>query len=202
MTVSNTFNPQESPVCLSLIACIFACSVLALRNKRLFFAGLLHPVTVSRKKEYYRLVTSDLIHNDLVHLFVNVFALFAVGSQLEEYLRSINSQGSLLFVFVYLCSCVSGTFFTFLMHRKDFEFSSAGASGSVLGCMMSFMILQPYHIAFYIPVVGGVINMYTALIYIVFLIVYQLRTANPLVNNEVHFYGALGGIISALIIKG
>lgn len=201
MTHSNNFNPQESPVCLLLIATMTACSLLALKNQRLFFAAILHPVTVNRKKEYYRLFSSDLIHNDVAHLFVNVFALFAVGSQLEEYLRSVNTMGSFWFAVIYLCSCVCGTFFTFLRHRKDIEFSSAGASGSVLGCMMSFMILQPYHIAFYMPLIGGVINMYAALIYIVFLILYQIKAANPLVNNEVHFYGALGGIVCALILK-
>jgi membrane associated rhomboid family serine protease len=201
MTTTNRFNPHESPVCLSILAIVTIYGLFALKNQRLFVAGMMHPVTVKRKKEYYRLVSSDFVHNDLMHLFINAFALFAIGSQLEEYLRGVKSAGSFWFLAIYLSSCICGTFFTFLRHRNDFEFSSAGASGSILGCMMGFMILQPYHIAFYLPVFGGIVNLYTALIYIIFLIGYQLKTANPLVNNEVHFYGALGGIVCALLIK-
>lgn len=201
MTASNRFNPQETPVCLSLLGIIIIGSLLALKKQRLFLSGIMHPVSIKKEKEYYRLFTSDAIHNDLIHLLINAFALFAVGSQLEEYLRTVKSFGSVWFLVIYLTSCLFGNVLTFLKYRNDFAFSSAGASGSILGCMMAFMILQPYHIAFYVPVAGGIVNLYTALIYILFLIGYQLRSKNPLVNNEVHFYGALGGIISALLIK-
>lgn len=201
MTPSNRFNPQETPVCLSLLAIIIISSLLALKKQRLFFAGIMHPVSVKKGKEYYRLITSDIVHNDLMHLFINAFALFAVGSQLEEYLRAVRDFGSIWFLVIYMTSCLFGNVFTFLKYRNDFNFSSAGASGSILGCMMSFMILQPNHIAFYLPVLGGITNLYTAVIYILFLIGYQLRSKNPLINNEVHFYGAIGGIVSALFLK-
>lgn len=201
MTPSNRFNPQETPVCLSLLGIIVLSSLVALKKHRLFLAGIMHPVSIKKDKEYYRLVTSDAVHNDLVHLFINSFALFAVGSQLEEYLRAVKSFGSIWFLAIYITSCLCGNAVTFFKYQHDSNFSSAGASGSILGCMMSFMILQPYHIAFYVPVLGGIINLYAVLIYILFLIGYQLRSQNPLVNNEVHFYGAIGGIISGLVLK-
>ncbi|MCQ6957632.1 rhomboid family intramembrane serine protease [Mucilaginibacter aquariorum] len=201
IALTDTFNPRESPACLVITGIIIVVGLVALKNPRLFLAGIMHPASIKKEGQFYRLISSDFIHNDIVHLAINSFALFAVGSQLEEYLRSAGTAGSAWFLAVYFSSCLCGNFFTYLRHRNDFEFSSAGASGSVLGCMMAFMILQPYHIAFYLPVIGGVANLYVSLIYIVFLLVYQIRTGNPLVNNEVHFYGAMGGLIAALILK-
>jgi membrane associated rhomboid family serine protease len=60
--------------------------------------------------------------------------------------------------------------------------------------------LQPNFISLYLPLAGGVKNIYTALVVIVVLIVYQKKTGNPMVNHEIHFFGALGGIIFTLIM--
>jgi membrane associated rhomboid family serine protease len=194
------FNPQGSPVCLSLTGLITVLGVFGLQNQRFYISFLLHPASIKRDNAWYRLVSGDFVHNDLVHLLINAFAFFAIGSELEEYLRSTSAYGSLLFLVIYISSCFCGSFITFWKYRNDFTFSSAGASGSILGCMLGFMILQPYHVAFYLPVFGAVMNIYTALIYMAVLISYRWRSGNPMVSYEVHLYGAMGGIIATLII--
>jgi len=66
--------------------------------------------------------------------------------------------------------------------------------------MFSFIILQPEKIAFYAPVFGGIKNIYGGLLYIIMMIVYQRRHPDSLANHELHFYGALGGIVATLIL--
>jgi membrane associated rhomboid family serine protease len=113
---------------------------------------------------------------------------------LEHCLNELSPYGSGLFVIIYGISYLTGIVIITLRHKNNINYSSAGASGSIMGCMMSFMILKPDKIALYLPVYGGVKNSFMALLFIIGLIVYQYRSKNQLMNNELHFFSALGGI--------
>jgi len=119
---------------------------------------------------------------------------------LEHSLNLRSSYGSALFVLIYGISYLTGVVVITLRHKNDVSYSSAGASGSIMGCMMSFMILEPDKIALYLPVYGGVKNSFMALLFIIGLIVYQYRSRNQLMNNELHFFCALGGIVVTIVL--
>jgi membrane associated rhomboid family serine protease len=167
-------------------------------NKDYFLKMILHPFGITKKKEYYRLFTSDLVHNDAGHLLMNEVMFYLVCVNLEQTLNGQSKYGSALFLLIYAVSYFTGVILITIRHRNDFSYSSAGASGSIMGCMMSFMILKPDYIAVYLPVLGGLKNSFMALLFILVLIVYQYRTKNKLMNNELHFYSALGGVIITL----
>lgn len=161
---------------------------------------MLHPYSVVKEKEYYRLITSDFVHHDFMHLCLNELMIFAYCANLEQYLNKTSPIGSWEFLLIYVTSCVAGGIGVTIIHRKSFDYSSAGASGSVIGCLFSYTILQPDIIAFYLPGLGPIKNLYFGLICIVAFIVYQWRTKNDLVNHEVHFFSALGGIFITLFL--
>jgi membrane associated rhomboid family serine protease len=148
----------------------------------------------------HRLITGDFVHNDLMHLLLNELMLYGICASLEEDLRHLYTNGSLRFLIIYLGSWIVGVTATTIRHRMDFDYSSAGSSGSILGCMMSYMMLEPAKIALYLPILGGVKNIYAALLVIVMLIAYQKKTGNQMMNYELHFFGALGGILTTLIL--
>ncbi len=192
------FNTMPATVIIIAIILIF--SVLAFRYKSFYLKMIHHPGSLLKNKEYHRLFTSDLVHNDFMHLLVNEAMVLFIGGNLEEVLRKQSVYGTLEFVFIYLFSHFTGIALTTIRHRNDFEYSSAGASGSVLGCMMAFMILKPDYIGLYVPIVGGLKNIYVGLVVIVGLIIYQRRAGNPMMDNELHFYSALGGIAATFIL--
>ena len=151
-------------------------------------------------REYYRLFTGDLVHNDLVHLFINMTLLFTFGTRLEEYLLSQSVTGSLNFLLIYGSSCLAGSLVTAIRHRKEEDFMNVGASGSIIGCLLAYVLLQPDIIAFYVPVLGGVTNISGGLICIVAFMIFQFRTKQTNINHEVHFFGRLGGIAATYLI--
>lgn len=191
---------SEMPVTWFLMLTIFLSSSVSLLNKKVFLRFLLHPVTVVRERQFYRLITSDFVHNDPIHLLMNETMLCFVCGHLEQFLRTHESCGSLMYAVIYISSSLAGSLTVTFLNRKDFSYSSAGASGSVLGCMFSYTILQPEVIAFYLPLLGGVKNKFDALIFIVGLIYYKIKSRNTMINHELHFFGALGGIIMTLIL--
>lgn len=194
------FTKIGAPVSYLLMLVIFISSCYSFYDKDFSLKLILHPFGILKRKEYYRLFTSDFVHNDFGHLVMNEIMLYLICVNLEECFNAQSQFGSAQFILIYMISNLTGVLVTTLRHWRDFSYSSAGASGSVLGCMMSFMILKPDYIGLYVPVFGGVKNIYMALAFIIVLIVYQHRTKNKLMNNELHFYSALGGIIATILL--
>jgi membrane associated rhomboid family serine protease len=190
----------EAPATYCLMLIIALVSFAAIYKKEIFASLLLHPYSVSRQRQYYRLFTADLVHNDLVHLVFNEVSLYIFGANLEVTLeRRIGNGGwHLLQIFV-ISELVSNVLYT-LIHRNSFEYSSAGCSGSVMGCLFAFMILDPYGTALSFAFIGGIKNIFTGLIYILLLSYYRWKKGNEMVNHEIHLYGALSGILAVLII--
>ena len=85
---------------------------------------------VSVKGEVWRLLSSVFLHWDLVHLFVNMFALYFVGTVLEPYLDKIK------FTAVYLLVGLLAGIASLWWHRQAL---SAGASGAVFGLYGIFL---------------------------------------------------------------
>ncbi|MGY3212451.1 rhomboid family intramembrane serine protease [Mucilaginibacter sp. HD30] len=189
-----------APVSALLLLTIIISTIYGLYHPGYFLKLILHPFGIVKHKEYYRLFTAELIHNDFAHLLMNAWMYYVVCINLEQSLNQQSFYGSGQFFLIYLLSYLTGVIVITLRHRNDFNYSSAGASGSIMGCMMSFMLLKPDKVAFYLPVYGGVKNSMMALLFIVVLTVYQYRTNNPLMNNELHFYSALGGIVGTVAL--
>lgn len=73
--------------------------------------------------EYWRFVTSMFIHIGFIHLFLNNYALYIVGAEIERL------YGSSRFVLLYLLAGLSGSLASYLYTEN----TSAGASGAIFG---------------------------------------------------------------------
>jgi len=199
-TAGLTLNHLKAPITITLMALFFFVKCLEIIYKKLKIMFFLHPQSVVKQKEYYRLFTSDFIHHDWMHLLINLFFLYVYGGYLEDYLNQLGGFGSLQFSLIYFSSCLIGSGMVTIIHRKDFGFSSGGASASIIGCIFSYVILQPKRIAFYLPGLGPINNLYFGMVCIVVLFAYQRRSGNSLINYEQHFFGAIGGVLTTFLI--
>lgn len=75
--------------------------------------------------EWWRLLTSAFLHYGLLHLLLNMWALFSVGGLLERLL------GRALYLLLYLASALGGGLLSIAWHGD--KLWSAGASGAVFG---------------------------------------------------------------------
>jgi rhomboid protease GluP len=76
--------------------------------------------------EWWRVFTSQFLHVGLIHLGANMYALYNIGSSLE------NLTGRWRFLILYLCAGVAGNALSLWWHR-DAPVPGAGASGAVFG---------------------------------------------------------------------
>lgn len=179
---------------------ILAFSFVGLYNRFFFYRMMLKPYQVVRQKDYLQVFTADLVHINLPHLIINVVSLFFICGNLEQHLRSISAFGSVKFATIYLVSMLTGSLATVLLHKNDAEYSSAGASGSIMGCLFGFMYLEPHTVAIYLPAIGPVTNGYYALIYLAAMFIMKRRMVKTGINFSVHFWGAFGGLVTTMLI--
>jgi len=143
-------------------------------------------------KQYYRLLTSAVLHADWVHLIFNMFSLYSFGSAVELYF----GQGT--FLSIYFAGIVGGNLFALLLHRKD-DYRALGASGGVCGIIFACIFLLPgstvqllfvpIPIPAYIYAVGFMLFSY-----------YGIRAQKGNIGHDAHLGGAIIGLITATIL--
>lgn len=88
--------------------------------------------------ESWRLITSLFIHFGIVHLVMNMLALFELGTIVEQMIGRLN------FIVLYLICGLSGNIASLWWH--DYSVVSAGASGSIFGILGAFSVLYAFRL--------------------------------------------------------
>ena len=137
-------------------------------------------------KEPWRFISSIFLHASLIHLILNLFALFLFGNLLEKFI------GGKRFLFVFF---FSGIFANLI--AVNFYGASLGASGAIFGVIGALMLIRPMMVvwAFNLPMPMFVAGILWAAGDI--LGAYGFFTNNPINNtgNIAHLSGLLIGLI-------
>ena len=97
-----------------------------------FEDGVLWPVAVVLFDEWWRLLASGFLHYGLLHLAMNMLALWVLGRDLELLL------GRIRFLAVYFLSMFAGAVAVFVFGAADT--ATAGASGAIYGLMGAVLV--------------------------------------------------------------
>ena len=98
------------------------------------FGSTIHGTTINEgllyrggivEHEYWRLISSGFLHENLIHIGFNMYLLYLLGMMLEP------AIGSLRFFAIYLTSLLAGSFGALLATAAP----SLGASGAIFGLM-------------------------------------------------------------------
>ena len=135
---------------------------------------------VTELNQYYRLITSCFIHIGLLHLLFNCYALYVIGSQIE------NFYGKVKYIIIYLVSGISGSLLSICFGNS----LSAGASGAIFGLLGSLLYFG-YHYRLYL---GTAIK--TQIIPVIILNLMLGFTLSG-VDNAAH----IGGLISGIFVS-
>jgi len=140
-----------------------------------------------RSGEYYRLITSCFLHGNIIHLFFNMYALYVIGSQIENYF------GRIKYLIIFFVSGVIGNLFSMIFNGN---IPSLGASGAIFG-LMGALLYFGYHYRVYL---GSVLK--NQLIPIILLNL-GLGFILSGVDNFAHIGGLIGGVMitSSLGVK-
>ncbi|MEG0995035.1 MAG: rhomboid family intramembrane serine protease [Bacilli bacterium] len=132
-----------------------------------------------RSGEYYRLLTGAFFHGGIMHLLMNCYALYVIGTQLEGFM------GKTKYIIIYLVSALTGNLLSIVFSGNT---ASIGASGAIFGLMGSLLYFG-YHYRVYL---GNVIRSQ-----IIPLVVLNLLFGFMMqgIDNFAHIGGLIGGTL-------
>ncbi len=135
--------------------------------------------------EVFRLIAASFLHGNLIHLIVNMYSLWIIGSQVENYI------GRWKFLIIYLLSALMGNLMSMVFLG---EYSlSIGASGAIFGLMGSLLYFG-YHYRLYLS------NALTSQIIPIIIINLILGFTISGIDNAAHIGGLIGGYLATMIV--
>ena len=137
-----------------------------------------------REGQYYRLLTGIFLHGGILHLLFNCYALYVIGSQVENFL------GRIKFAIIYLVAGISGALFSVIFGGN---FASIGASGAIFG-LMGALVYFGYHYRVYL---GTVIKSQIIPLIVLNLL---LGFCMPGIDNFAHIGGLIGGTLMSIAL--
>ncbi|MFL0194909.1 rhomboid family intramembrane serine protease [Clostridium sp. WILCCON 0269] len=133
--------------------------------------------------QYYRLFTCMFLHAGIVHLGVNMYSLYMLGTFIEKI------YGKFKYMVIYIISGLVSSTFSYMFSSSV----SVGASGAIfglLGAALVFALKMKHQIA-----KGFIVNILSI---IVMNLVIGLSIAN--VDNFGHIGGLIGGILITYLL--
>ena len=134
--------------------------------------------------QVWRLLTSAFLHGNILHLLVNMYSLWIIGSQVETYI------GKWKFLVIYLLSAIMGSLFSIVFYANSI---SIGASGALFGLMGSLLYFG-YHYRLYLS------NTLTSQIIPIIVLNLLFGFTVPGIDNACHIGGLIGGYLSTMIV--
>ena len=154
--------------------------------------GAFYPPKIEYKQEYWRFLTANFVHVDLVHVFMNCYALYYLGGTFFE-----PFLGSLEYIYLIVVSGIVSYIVTYVISQKDVRYQNTitlGASGIFYGFLGAIVTLGvvfkgPFLMILrqFIPVIA--IN-----------VVFTLVDKN--ISKTGHLGGFIGGALAILVLIG
>lgn len=151
-------------------------------NDSINLAGLVKPKT--NDGEYWRLLTSTLLHGNLFHIFFNASAMYVIGKMLIR----ITSLWHFFIVFL-ISGLMGGTFSLLFMP----DATSVGASGGIMG-LIGFILVMSLKLKS-IPR-----NIVKSMLSSIILIAIIGISATEIIDNAAHGGGLIAGLLLGIIL--
>lgn len=139
--------------------------------------------------EWWRLLTGMFLHGGVIHLTLNMLALWESGLVLTRLF------GNLSFLFVYFCAGIVGGALSLFFSAQGNV--SVGASGAIFGVMGALLVAVMRHQET-MRLVGSKKLKTTLGVYIVLSLVYGFT--QPGIDNAAHIGGLLAGMLCGFVL--
>ncbi len=168
--------------------------IIIVLNLMVFLYGMLHSndelidmfgnnYELVQAGQFYRLLTCMFVHGSIMHLLLNMYALYTIGPVVERY------YGKSKYIFIYLVSGLLGSVLSSVFMSADSI--SIGASGAIFGLLGSIC----YFTYYYRATLQGILRESIIPVIVINLIIGLMFQSVDLVA---HIGGLLGGILVSM----
>jgi len=173
-------------ICLTVLV-----SIAGFTNQKLLEKNVFSIQAIIKKKEIYRLITSQLFHVSWVHLIFNMISFYSFSVSVE------NTFGITLAAAIYILSALGGDMVALLVKRKNLKYSAVGASGAVCGIIFASIFLLPGGSIIIFPLPIPLPSWVYAVLFMI-ISLYGIGRGATQIGHEAHIGGALTGMALAV----
>ena len=188
-------------ITLIIIIITVAVSLSANGKPELYSKLLFNPYQVFHRKEWYRIFTHGLIHdnNNIFHLGFNMYVLYSFGNAVESILiHHLNGLGIIFYLLIYIGGMAVATIPSLIKHKDNYNYNSVGASGAVSAVLFSMIAFAPFS--------GGIGIMFIPysippLVFGVLYLLYEKymqKRGGTNIAHDAHIWGAIFGFLFTL----
>lgn len=183
-------------ICITCLISFAAFSQPAITNRFVF-----QPYAIKHNREWYRYITSGLLHADFLHLFVNMFVFYSFGQAVEYYYQEVFGHNwKLMYILLYVTSIFAANVSTYFKEQNNPTYRSLGASGAVSAVVFASILFNPYQelvLMFAIPMPAVVYG----ILYLVYSYYMTKKDMGDNIHHEAHLQGALYGMLFTVVMK-
>jgi membrane associated rhomboid family serine protease len=176
-------------ICLTVLV-----SIAGFTNQKLLEKNVFSIQAIIKKKEIYRLITSQLFHVSWVHLTFNMISFYSFSVSVE------NTFGITLAAAIYILSALGGDMVALLVKRKNLKYSAVGASGAVCGIIFASIFLLPGGSIIIFPLPIPLPSWVYAVLFMI-ISLYGIGRGATQIGHEAHIGGALTGMALAVAYR-
>src|SRR5690242_2480360 len=83
-------------------------SVFAFQNPEVRNRFIFNPYIIHHHKQWYRFISSGMIHADWMHLLINMFVLYSFGSFVEQNFKEVfEERATIYFLLLYFLGMIA-----------------------------------------------------------------------------------------------
>ena len=187
----STFKPKKiiiTNILIGICVILFFITFIASKGESdslslLKYGASYAPFVKSGGIHTIRLITCAFLHAGIIHLLFNMYSLYIIGTQLENYV------GRIKFLSIYLLSAISGSMMSCIFSNSV----SVGASGAIFG-LLGALLYFGYHYRLYL---GSVLKNQIIPLIIINLMFGFLVSG---IDNAAHIGGLIGGYLSMMAL--
>ncbi|OYY11326.1 MAG: rhomboid family intramembrane serine protease [Sphingobacteriia bacterium 24-36-13] len=184
---------------ISIILLTSLISFTAFSNQKVLDDLIFYPPAITNRNQWYRFITSGLIHADIMHLVFNMYSFYLFGDLVEKtFVQIFGESGKVIYIVLYVVSLIVCLLPTYFNNQNNYHYRSLGASGAVSAVIFAGIFLYPtmgmgiFPIPFHIP--GFIFGP----LYLI-LSAYLAKKGHGNINHSAHIWGAIFGIVFVVI---
>lgn len=175
-------------------------------NRRDIAAKLsLHPYSMTRDRQWYRIITHGFVHADWTHLIINMIVFWSFGEAVMRIFQIQHHSGSgmnpdMRFILLYFGGMIAASLFDVIKRRNNPRFSSIGASGAVSAVLFTSIFYTPMSNI----LIMGVLPLPGILFGVMYIAYesYSTKRTEDRINHHAHLFGAIYGFIFPILTGG
>jgi rhomboid protease GluP len=176
-------------ICIVLFVCINFIDKSGDKATLAIKYGALFPPRVEFKKEYWRLLSANFVHIDLIHIAMNLSGIYYLGDFFERYL------GPIPYIYLVVVSGLTTTGLTYVVYLRNKELENKitlGASGIFYGYLGAMIALGVLFQGYYLTLLKSFMAVIVINVAFTFM--------NPKISRTGHLGGLIGGFIATAIL--